>query len=42
MKNKPVEVVCIYSGEGDLRQIFFEVFRHFLKNKLANRHRLML
>lgn len=38
MRNKSVEVICAYSDEGELRQIFFAAFRHFLQSKLAKRH----
>ena len=37
MREQLVKVICEYSDEGDLRQIFFDAFRHFLLSKLANK-----
>ncbi len=37
MRKQSVKVICEYSDEGDLWQIFFDAFRHFLLSKLANK-----
>lgn len=37
MRKQSVKVICKYSDEGNLQQIFFDAFRHFLLRKLANK-----
>lgn len=36
MKNKAIEVICQYSDEGDLIEIFLQSFCYYLQYKFAN------